>query len=86
MPTGISNFNGYDNPKVVKLLLQARATTSPSARARLVIAAQTLVMQDLPWIPLGFRDNTTFVRHGVCGVPLDFSAMASLWAASVGGC
>ncbi|MHB1570888.1 MAG: ABC transporter substrate-binding protein [Solirubrobacteraceae bacterium] len=85
-PTGISNFNHYDNPKVVQLLNEARVTTNLSRRASLVIQAQSIVMQDLPWIPLDFRPNTTFVKNGVCGVPLDFSMMASPWAASVGGC
>ena len=61
-------------------------TTNLAKRAKLVIAAQKLVMNDLPWIPLAFRPNTTFVRNGVCGVTLDFSAMTSPWAASVGGC
>lgn len=85
-PHGISNFAGYDNKTVTRLLTQARMTTNLAKRARLVIAAQKLVMRDLPWIPLDFRPNTTFVRNGVCGVPLDFSAMTSPWAASVGGC
>ena len=86
LPHGISNFTGYDNKTVVRLLTQARMTTNLAKRAKLVIAAQKLIMNDLPWIPLDFRPNTTFVRNGVCGVPLDFSAMTSPWAASVGGC
>jgi peptide/nickel transport system substrate-binding protein len=85
-PGGISNFNQYNNPKVIQLLGQARQTTSPDARAQLVIQAQSLIMKDLPWIPLDFRPNLTFVKSGICGVPLDFSMMASPWAASVGGC
>lgn len=85
-PGGISNFNRYNNPKVIQLLGQARQTTSPDARAQLVIQAQSLIMKDLPWIPLDFRPNLTFVKSGICGVPLDFSMMASPWAASVGGC
>ncbi|MFZ1992745.1 MAG: ABC transporter substrate-binding protein [Solirubrobacteraceae bacterium] len=85
-PAGISNFNHYDNPNVVRLLDEARGTTDLTKRAALVIQAQRLVMQDLPWIPLDFRPNTAFVRSGICGVPLDFSMMASPWAASVGGC
>ncbi len=85
-PTGISNLNGYHNAKVISLLNSAGAATNLNARAQLVIKAQSIIMQDLPWIPLDFRPATTFVRKGVCGVPLDFSSMTSLWAASVGGC
>ncbi len=86
LPFGISNFASYDNPAVVKLLEQARAAASAATRAQLVIRAQATIMQDLPWIPLAFRPNTTFVRNGICGVPLDFSAMASIWAPLIGGC
>lgn len=85
-PTGISNFNHYNNPTVVQLLDRARVTTDLNQRAALVIQAQSLVMNDLPWIPLDFRPNVAFVKSGICGVPLDFSMMASPWAASVGGC
>jgi peptide/nickel transport system substrate-binding protein len=86
LPNGVSNLSGYHDAKVISLLDQANRTTNLSTRAQLVIEAQKLVMQDMPWIPLDFRPNTTFVRNGVCGVPLDFSQMTSLWAASVGGC
>jgi peptide/nickel transport system substrate-binding protein len=85
-PNGESNYSGYHDAKVVALLDRANGTTDLNKRAQLVIQAQKLVMQDMPWIPLDFRPNTTFVRAGVCGVPLDFSSMTSLWAASVGGC
>jgi len=86
LPTGISNLSGYHNTRVISLLNQANGATDLAKRAQLVIQAQKLIMQDMPWIPLDFRPNTTFVRNGVCGVPLDFSSMSSLWAASVGGC
>jgi len=86
MPGAISNFNNYDNPKVIKLLTEANATFNAQKRAPLVIQAQKLITQDLPWIPLSFAQNQTFVRKGICGVPLDFSAMTSPWAASIGKC
>jgi peptide/nickel transport system substrate-binding protein len=86
LPGAISNFNAYDNPAVVKLLGQANGTANTATRAPLVIKAQKLIMQDMPWIPLTFVPGTAFVRKGICGVTLDFSQMYGPWAASVGGC
>jgi peptide/nickel transport system substrate-binding protein len=86
LPNAISNFNNYDNPEVTSLLTQAMGATNLAKRASLVVQAQRQIMRDLPWIPISFLPNTTFVRNGVCGVPLDFSEMSSPWAASVGGC
>jgi peptide/nickel transport system substrate-binding protein len=86
LPNGVSNFDGYSNPTVTKLLNQASTTTNLAERAKLVIQVQTIMMRDLPWIPLIFTPNSAFVRTGICGVTLDFSQMVSPWAASVGGC
>lgn len=86
LPDAISNFDSYDNPTVVKLLDEANGTTDTAKRATLVIAAQKLIMKNLPWIPLVFIPPTAFVKSGICGVTLDFSQMYAPWAASVGGC
>ncbi len=86
LPKAVSNFNSYDNKPLVAILNKATATSNLSTRASLAIQAQTQIMKDLPWIPLLFIPDTTFVRKGVCGVTLDFSQMTGPWAASVGGC
>jgi peptide/nickel transport system substrate-binding protein len=86
LPGAISNFDSYNDPAVVKLLNTANGTADLAKRAVLVIAAQTKVMQFMPWIPMVFIPPTAFVRQGICGVTLDFSQMMGPWAASVGGC
>jgi peptide/nickel transport system substrate-binding protein len=86
LPDAISNFDSYDEPAVVKLLTEANATANTAQRAALVIKAQALIMEDMPWIPLTFVPDTAFVRKGICGVTLDFAQMYGPWAASVGGC
>lgn len=86
LPNAISNFDSYDDPAVVKLLTEANATPNTTQRAKLVIKAQALIMQDMPWIPLTFVPDTAFVKKGICGVTLDFAQMYGPWAASVGGC
>jgi len=40
-----------------------------------MIAAQKLIMENMPWIPLVFIPPTAFVKNGICGVTLDFSQM-----------
>ncbi len=86
LPNAISNFDSYNDPAIVKLLMQANGETNLAKRAALVIQAQTKIMKFMPWIPLTFLPGTTFVAKGICGVTLDFSQMMGPWAASVGGC
>ena len=83
-PGGGSNFTGYDNPQVTKLLVKAQGQEDPEARAETIIQAQTLVMKDLPWIPVTTPRLATFQKKGVTGAPVDFSYMTSPWAAAVG--
>lgn len=83
-PGGGSNFTGYDNPQVTKLLLKAQGQADPDARAQTIIQAQALVMQDLPWIPVTTPRLATFQKTGITGAPVDFSYMTSPWAAEVG--
>jgi len=86
LPGAISNFDSYNNPTVVKLLDEANGATNTAKRATLMTAAQKLIMENMPWIPLVFIPPTAFVKNGICGVTLDFSQMYGPWAASVGGC
>lgn len=86
LPNALSNFNSYNNPKVVNLLNEATGTENLTRRAKLTIEAQTMIMKDLPWIPLNFTPNVFFVKKGICGAPTDFSIMTSLWEASLHAC
>lgn len=86
LPNGLSNFNSYDNSTVVKLLNEATGTPNLTTRAQLTIEAQSMIMKDLPWIPLNFTPNVFFVAKDICGTPMDFSIMASLWEASLHAC
>lgn len=86
LPNGLSNFNSYNNPTVAKLLNEATGTLDLTTRANLTIEAQSMIMQDLPWIPLNFTPNVFFVAKGICGTPTDFSIMTSLWEASLHSC
>ncbi len=52
IPGGSQNYNDYNNPQVTKLMEQARSEPNLDKRAQLVSAAQKIIMQQLPWIPI----------------------------------
>jgi peptide/nickel transport system substrate-binding protein len=81
---GAQNFNGYDNPVVDDNLDKAQGTADPVVRAGYVLAAQKVLDQDLPWIPIVQPRALLFQNKAVTGAPLTFSYMDNAWAAAVG--
>lgn len=81
LPTGSLNYSGFSNPQITKLLNQSRSTANPAARARLVVQAQKLIMQQLPWIPLSDPDTVLVTQKNLTGAPASFSYMYAPWAA-----
>ena len=81
---GAQNFNGYYNAVVEDNLSKAQGTADPVARAGYVLAAQKVLDQDLPWIPIVQPRALLFQNKAVTGAPLTFSYMDNAWAASVG--
>ena len=81
---GAQDFNGYSNPVVEQNLDKAQGTADPVARAPYVLAAQKVIDQDLPWIPIVQPRALLFQNKDVTGAPLTFSYMDNAWAASVG--
>ncbi|QMU69250.1 ABC transporter substrate-binding protein [Streptacidiphilus sp. P02-A3a] len=81
---GIQNFNGYSDPTVEADLLKAQATQDATRRAQYVVAAQSVVSQALPWIPIVAPRALLFQNKAVTGAPLTFSYMDDAWAAAVG--
>jgi peptide/nickel transport system substrate-binding protein len=82
---GATNFSGYDNKTVATDLANASAASTPTERARLVIAAEKQLAQDLPSIPIVTPRAVVFQNSRVTGAPLTFSFMTSPWAAAIGG-
>jgi peptide/nickel transport system substrate-binding protein/oligopeptide transport system substrate-binding protein len=62
------NFAGYSNPEVDRLLDQAWAETSYSARNKLYHKIETIVLQDSPVIPLYYGKSRFLVRPNVRGL------------------
>lgn len=81
---GSQNYGGYDNTEVDSLLTQAFGEPSDDKRADLVIKAQKILAQDLPWIPIVAPRAAVFQNSRVTGAPLTFAFMGQSWAAKIG--
>ncbi len=85
MPGGSQNFDGYDNPEVVKNMNAARGESDPEKRAQDVIAAQKIITEELVWIPLVAPNTVLVMNKKVTGPPSTFAFMFSPWASYLGG-
>ncbi|WP_183344082.1 ABC transporter substrate-binding protein [Conexibacter arvalis] len=83
-PGGVTNYGGYDNPQVTRLLARARATADEEERARIGVEAQRLIAEDLPWIPLVTPSPTLFQSDRITGAPRTLAYLNSPWAAHLG--
>jgi peptide/nickel transport system substrate-binding protein len=83
--TGGTNFSGYANPTVERLLDQAGQTSDPAARAKLIVEAEAQLAQDLPSIPVVQPRAMVYQNNRLTGAPLTFAYMTSPWAAAIGG-
>jgi peptide/nickel transport system substrate-binding protein len=66
-----TNFAGYGNPALDKLVKDGLAATDAAARADLSKQAQQLLAQDMPIVPLYNPDWTFAIRKGVTGLAKD---------------
>jgi peptide/nickel transport system substrate-binding protein len=85
VPGGVSNYSGYENPEVTRLLADARSTADDIARAELVVQAQALLMQDLPYIPVAHPHNLLITSSNLSGAVASFTNMVAPWADDLGG-
>ncbi len=85
LPTGSQNYSGYENAQVTDLMNQARTAADPDQRAQLVAQAQTLIMQDLPWIPNALPYSNLITSSNLSGATASFAYMFAPWANDLGG-
>jgi peptide/nickel transport system substrate-binding protein len=83
-PGGVSNFNGFNDPKVTNLINEAYATQNLKKQSAITVKVQKQVMYDMPWIPLLEDTTNTFMKAGITGAPTDWSFMTSSWLADIG--
>lgn len=85
LPGGTLNYLPYDNPEVTALLEQARSTIDDAERAQLIVAAQAIIMDELPLIPVALPNNTLITSSELTGAVASFSNMFAPWANQLGG-
>lgn len=64
---GVNNGQGYSNPKVDALLATAESTLDPSARGNALRQFQTLLMTDVPTIPITTNPSMIAVTEKLGG-------------------
>jgi peptide/nickel transport system substrate-binding protein len=85
LPGGTQNYNNYDNPKVIALLERARATEDTDRRAALLIRAQRLIVDDMPWIPTVGPRTLMVLNSKLAGAVSSSTYLFAPWADHLGG-
>ncbi|HYA50898.1 MAG TPA: ABC transporter substrate-binding protein [Streptosporangiaceae bacterium] len=85
LPGASQNYNNFNNPQITAAMEQARSTANADKRAALVVKAEKLTMQQLPWIPNVQPTSVLLLGKGLTGAVASFAYMFAPWADSLGG-
>ncbi len=85
LPGGSQNYDNFHDPAIISALEQARGTANPARRAALMIRAEKLTNQQLPWIPDAQPTSLLLLSKGLTGAVASFAYMFAPWANSLGG-
>jgi peptide/nickel transport system substrate-binding protein len=85
LPGGVTNYDNFNDPAITSLLERERATADPAERARLVVQAEKLTLQELPWIPTAQPVTLLLLNKSLTGAVASFAYMFAPWADSLGG-
>ncbi|HET9794146.1 MAG TPA: ABC transporter substrate-binding protein, partial [Thermoanaerobaculia bacterium] len=66
---GRSNYFGYSNPEMDRLIELSDRTLDPAARHESLTKAQEILRRDLPLVPLVLRDDLYAVRRDLVWTP-----------------
>ena len=83
-PDGSQAYNGYADPKAVELLASARAEPDETKRAELVVQLQTMITEQMLWVPIVSPTTELFMSKDITGAPATFQYMFGPWAAYLG--
>ncbi|MEO9601589.1 peptide ABC transporter substrate-binding protein [Parasphingorhabdus sp.] len=64
---GAGNYSGYDNPDYDQILARAIAEPNPATRQTLMRQAETLLVADMPVLPLYFYVTRSLVTNRIAG-------------------
>jgi len=84
LPDGSQNYSGYANADVTREMEAARAEADDTKRAEHVVAAQAIMVEELPWIPITAPSTIVIMHKDITGAPASFQYMFGPWAAQIG--
>ena len=84
VPGGSQNYDNFSDPTITQLLNQARTQPDPDKRATLMVQAQKLITEQLPWIPVAAPDTILIMNKKLTGPPPTFAYMFAPWLAKLG--
>jgi len=85
LPGGSQNYDNFNDPKLTALLEQARSTANPDQRAALMVQAEKINNQLMPWIPDVQPTSLLLLSKNLTGAIASFAYMFAPWANSLGG-
>jgi peptide/nickel transport system substrate-binding protein len=84
-PNALSyNYDNYSDKTVQSLILKARQTSDQTARAKMLLQAQTLMAPAVPVFPIVAPASLVFLGKRVTGVPASFCYNYYPWARDLG--
>ncbi|WGW11232.1 ABC transporter substrate-binding protein [Saxibacter everestensis] len=79
------SYSGYGNPKVDSLLARARNESDQASRETILAQTRSLLLGDMPWIPLISAPVAVFFGETITGGPTSAAGTQNFpWAAYVG--
>jgi peptide/nickel transport system substrate-binding protein len=81
----VYNLGNWKNQEVIDLVDKASQTADETKRAEMVVAAEKIVAQEMPWIPLVQTANVLYMNNRISGAPASFVQNYYPWAADIGG-
>jgi peptide/nickel transport system substrate-binding protein len=85
LPGGVANYDNFNDPAITSLLVRERATADAAERARLVVQAEKLTLQQMPWIPTAQPVTLLLLNKSLTGAVASFAYLFAPWADSLGG-
>ena len=76
---GLGNVSAYSNPEVDELLIAARMTNDTETRLANYKAAQEILMDEVPVIPLYFNDNYAIANPALQGFGMNLESNVRVW-------
>lgn len=70
----------YWNDRVNQLITQQRQETDPQTRKQILVELQTILAQDVPYIPMWQDKDYVFAQNGLTGVGLTLSQNFPFWS------